>query len=204
MPTLVFQLLCGNHPYGDLKYDFPIQDVYPDFARLAMFGEQFNWAYYTVWVSQAFYQYVARDLHSYISTLEQDIPLGSVGYINPVNQEYSSSPGWEYEYKFSDTTLRLKAWTEGSTFVYLHLHLHFSLVIDEIRVYDIPVRVGDGWAMLYLTLGRTVSRKLQGDYLESWVLEHRQTISRVFGNDHPYARKHLDFGEEIFVLQTAC
>ncbi len=90
---------------------------------------------------------------------EQVIPLGSVGYINPltrkfvvlfnaidpasspepeiqripsliasgvtklvVNPKYSSSPGWEYEYKFSDITLRLKAWTEGRTFVYLHLH----------------------------------------------------------------------------------
>ncbi len=39
-----------------------------------------------------------------------------------VNPKYSSSPGWEYEYKFSDITLRLQAWIEGRTFVYLHLH----------------------------------------------------------------------------------
>ncbi len=71
-------------------------------------------------------------------------------------------------------------------------------------MYDIPVGVDDGWAMLYLTLGRAVSRKLQGDHLENWLLEHRQTIRDVFGNDHPYARKHLDLGEETFMLQASC
>ncbi|SJL01368.1 uncharacterized protein ARMOST_04689 [Armillaria ostoyae] len=187
------------------KYDFPIQDVHPDVGRLAMFGEQFNRAY------GSHRHPIIRDLHSYISMLEQVIPLGSVGYINPltkkfvvlfnaidpasspepeiqgipsliasgvtklvVNPKYSSSPGWEYEYKFSDITLRLQAWIEGRS------------------VYDIPAGVDDGWAMLYLTLGRAVSRELQGDHLESWLLEHQQTIRDVFGNDHPYARKHLD------------
>lgn len=150
------------------KVRFSIQDVHPDVGRLAMFGEQFNRTYgyhrhpisMSVYSSVApFTNSVARDLHSYISMFEQVIPLGSVGYINPltrkfvvlfnaidpasspepeiqripsliasgvtklvVNPKYSSSPGWEYEYKFSDITLRLQAWIEGRTFVYLHLH----------------------------------------------------------------------------------
>ncbi|KAG7446005.1 uncharacterized protein BT62DRAFT_1076408 [Guyanagaster necrorhizus] len=63
------------------RCDFPIQDVEPDFVRLAMFDEQFSRAY-------GYHRYVERRGHCYISTFEQVIPLCSVGYINPLTRKF--------------------------------------------------------------------------------------------------------------------
>ncbi|PBK73108.1 hypothetical protein ARMSODRAFT_953573 [Armillaria solidipes] len=143
--------------------------------------------------------------------LEQVIPLGSVGYIDPLTRkfiilfnaidpvvsstvpriqcipsllkkgvtkmtedpDYSSSPAWDYEYKTTDILRKLGAWTSGRS------------------VYSIPMGY-DREAMLFLALGRAFSREIVGDYFDEWLHEHRQTITDVFGDDHPLIRKHLD------------
>ncbi|KAG7446125.1 uncharacterized protein BT62DRAFT_932488 [Guyanagaster necrorhizus] len=141
---------------------------------------------------------------------EQYIPLGSVGYIDPFSKKfvilfnainpassteprinripslledgqtklvmdpkYSPSPAWDYEYKKSDILRKLGAWTQGRS-VY---SIPFACNIEE---------------QLYLGLGRAISQELVGDQFENWLSEHQQTITDVFGDHHPYIRKHLE------------
>ncbi|KAK0467832.1 uncharacterized protein EV420DRAFT_1684490 [Desarmillaria tabescens] len=189
------------------EYNYPDQEVGPDFVRCVMFGERMLWSS----LLSRSYPIGLRVRECYISMLEQVIPLGSVGYIGPLtrkfivlfnaidpvassteprihripsllkkgvtklteNPNYSSSPGWDYEYKRTDILRMLGAWSRGRS------------------VYSIPLGFDMG-ALLFLALGRAFSRELVGDYFEEWLYEQRQTITDVFGDDHPFIRRHLD------------
>ncbi|KAK0195137.1 hypothetical protein F5146DRAFT_273486 [Armillaria mellea] len=46
--------------------------------------------------------------------------------------------------------------------------------------------------LLFLTLERACSKELIGTHFEAWLLDHKQKILDIFGEEHPYIRKRLD------------
>ncbi|KAK0231288.1 hypothetical protein IW262DRAFT_1343307 [Armillaria fumosa] len=188
------------------SHNYPIQEFPgPEFARRVMFGERMS---RSSLISRC-YPIAGFYAHRrYISMFEQVIPLGSVGYIDPLTRKfiilfnaidpvvsstepriqcipslltkgvtkltadpgYSSSPAWDYEYETTDILCKLGAWTSGRS-----------------------IRMGyDKKGVLYLVLGRAFSREIVGEHFGEWLHEHRKTITDVFGDDHPFIRKHLD------------
>ncbi|KAK0464245.1 uncharacterized protein EV420DRAFT_1637809 [Desarmillaria tabescens] len=189
------------------KYDFPFLDVRrDDYARRAMFGE--SW-----WLHRP---YCCLSSHFF---LKQVIPVGSVGYINPltrkfvvlfnaidpasstdqriqsipsllesgvtkliVDPNYSSFPDWDCEpIASSDNGVYSEAWDD----------VLFCLGLFSPTDGSVPVTCGT-LESLCLAVGRGFSRELVGTHFDSWFLEHEQTILDVFGEDHPYIRRHLD------------
>ncbi|SJL01228.1 uncharacterized protein ARMOST_04546 [Armillaria ostoyae] len=186
-------------------YNYPAEDMGTEFFSHFMFGEREFYGTSLIRGQDSRFPFHKR----YISMFEQVIPLGSVGYIHPfskkfvvlfnaidpsssgeprincipsllkenqtkviTNPKYSPSPAWDYEYKKSDILRKLGAWTMGRS---------------------IPVAFNIA-RILYLGLGRAISRELVGDESEIWLSEHRQTITDVFGADHPYIRDYLGLG----------
>ncbi|KAK0448043.1 hypothetical protein EV421DRAFT_109954 [Armillaria borealis] len=189
-------------------YNYPAEDTGTEYFSHFMFGEREISGTSLIRGQDSRFPCHKR----YISMFEQVIPLGSVGYIHPfskkfvvlfnaidpsssgeprikcipsllkedqtkviTNPKYSPSPAWDYEYKKSDILRKLGAWTMGRS------------------VYSIPMAFNIG-SMLYLGLGRAISRELVGDESEIWLSEHRQMITDVFGADHPYIRDYLGLG----------
>ncbi|KAK0455775.1 uncharacterized protein EV420DRAFT_559541 [Desarmillaria tabescens] len=184
-----------------VTYDYPVQDVGPEFLSRVMFGERGSWPFL-----------MGRDdiwNHGYSPMFEQVIPLGSVGYIDPFSKKfvilfnaidpassteprirripsilkwgrtkvvtdtkYSPSPAWDHEYKKPGILGKLGVLTKERSS----------------RVPSIPL----GYSVkqnLHLGLGRAISRQLVGDKL--WSRKHRQTITDVFGEHHPRIRQHM-------------
>ncbi|KAK0226987.1 hypothetical protein EDD85DRAFT_155361 [Armillaria nabsnona] len=191
-------------------YDYPAEDMGTEYISRVMFDEREFSGTSLIRGSglDSCFPYHNR----YISMFEQVIPLGSVGYIHPfskkfvvlfnafdpassgearincipsllkegqtkmiANPKYSPFPAWDYEYKKSDILRKLGAWTMGRS------------------VYSIPVALNIA-GILYLGLGRAISRELVGDQAEIWLSEHQQTIMDVFGADHPYIRDYHGLG----------
>ncbi len=71
-------------------------------------------------------------------------------------------------------------------------------ILDVLLAIDQPVSstVGDlRPEQLYLSLGRAFCKELVGTHFETWLLDHKQKILDIFGDEHPYIRKRLDLGE---------
>ncbi|SJL04382.1 uncharacterized protein ARMOST_07748 [Armillaria ostoyae] len=183
-------------------YNHRQQCVGPQFALRVMFGERLDW------LSFQDDKWYPIDYDNYIPMLEQVIPLGSVGYIDPLTRKFvflfnamdpassmepriqripsilkkgvaevledpGYSPPWDYAYNKFDILHKLDAWTRGRS------------------VYSIPLAL-DMDRTLCLALGRASRRVLEDNQIKKWLTEHRQTITDVFGDDHPYIRKRLD------------
>ncbi|KAK0240444.1 hypothetical protein EDD85DRAFT_488858 [Armillaria nabsnona] len=189
------------HLLTPTTYHHRKQYVGPQFALRVMFGEQLDWLSFQ-------FDSWPIDYKPYIPMLEQVIPLGSVGYIDPLTRKFVflfnamepassmesriqripsilkkgvaevledpgySSP-WDYAYNKFDILHKLDAWTRGRS------------------VYSIPLAL-DTDRTLCLALGRASRRVLEDNEIKNWLAEHRQTITDVFGDDHPYIRKRLD------------
>ncbi len=54
--------------------------------------------------------------------------------------------------------------------------------------------------LLFLTLGRACSKELVGTHFEAWLLDHKQQILDIFGDEHPYIRKRLELGVVVSLL----
>ncbi|KAK0452015.1 uncharacterized protein EV420DRAFT_702692 [Desarmillaria tabescens] len=105
------------------------------------------------------------------------------------NLKYSPSLAWDYEYKKSDILRKLGAWTKGRSFVFLYYKC--LPVSHRSRVYTIPL-AHNLPRTLNLGLGHAICRELVGDQFGDWLSEHRQTVTDVFGDHHPYIRNHLE------------
>ncbi|PBK74712.1 hypothetical protein ARMSODRAFT_950741 [Armillaria solidipes] len=171
-----------------------------------MFGDQYSRAY---WIHRSYIEdYTNRE----IPMLEQVIPLGSVGYIDPltrkfivffnaidpgesstdarlgsipsllesgvtklvVNPKHSPGPPWDREYASFDPRPFLTALNQMTS-----------------KLYNIPVGL-DRPEELFLTLGRACRTDLVGTHFETWLLNYKQKILDIFGDEHPYIRKRLD------------
>ncbi|PBK96531.1 hypothetical protein ARMGADRAFT_1061174 [Armillaria gallica] len=186
-------------------YNHRQQYVGPQFALRVMFGQRLDW---TSFQNDNWYPSNLCYHEYYIPMLEQVIPLGSVGYTDPLTRKFvflfnamdpassmepriqripsilkkgvaevledpGYSPPWDYAYNKFDILHKLDAWTRGRS------------------VYTIPLAL-DMDRTLCLALGRASRRVLEDNQIKNWLAEHRQTITDVFGDDHPYIRKRLD------------
>ncbi|KAK0455763.1 uncharacterized protein EV420DRAFT_1644541 [Desarmillaria tabescens] len=181
-------------------YDYPVQDVGPEFLSRVMFGERELWPFLAgsddIWND------------GYFPMFEQVIPLGSVGYIDPFSKKfvtlfnainpassaeprirripsilkwgrtkvvtdtkYSPSPAWDHQYKKPGILGKL------------------GVLTKETSVPSIPLKFTVK-QKLHLGLGRAISRQLVGDR-RGWSRKHRQTITDVFGERHPHIRQHM-------------
>ncbi|KAK0244352.1 hypothetical protein EDD85DRAFT_195580 [Armillaria nabsnona] len=198
-----------------IKKNDPLQyeTVEPDFACRVMFGSEYSRAH---WIHRSYIEdYTNRD----IPMLEQLIPLGSVGYVDPltknfivlfnaidpgeestdarldsipsllesgmsklvVNPKHSPGPPWDHECAIFDSRPFLRALNQMTS------------------LHNIPVGL-DRPEELFLTLGRACLTELVGTHFETWLLNHKQKILDIFGDEHPYIRKRLDLGETVSVL----
>ncbi|KAK0441638.1 hypothetical protein EV421DRAFT_633509 [Armillaria borealis] len=188
-------------------YNFPFLDVRRDYACRAMFGNDSSW-----WLHKTYHSF-RGDVHRDIPMFEQVIPVGSVGYINPFTRKFvvlfngidptsstdqriksipsllesgvtklifdpkiSSFPDWGREYTLSDISdvgALFGAWIDGRT------------------VHSVPFDC-DRSEWLCLAVGQVFARELVGSHFDSWLLEHKETILDVFGDDHPFVRRRLD------------
>ncbi|KAK0236750.1 hypothetical protein EDD85DRAFT_585128 [Armillaria nabsnona] len=197
--------VCSSISFIKKSYCFPYQDIGLDFVYRCMIGEPRD---------ETYLRY-GSDADVYISTLEQAIPVGSVGYVDPLSRKFiilfsAIDPTSSTEPRIRDIASLLEyeavklivdpnyspnlRWdckhtflTNGRAFVYPFLPTTLSL--NESRPYDIHVGHGSSYPMLHLTLGRALARNLIGTHFDNWFLEHKQTIFDAFEDGHPQIRK---------------
>ncbi|KAK0463063.1 uncharacterized protein EV420DRAFT_1745596 [Desarmillaria tabescens] len=188
------------------EWDFPDQDIGLDFVNRCMFGERRN----SGWSRWYYSPCSTKSTDHYIPMFEQVIPVGSVGYIDPLTRKFiilfnAIDPTSSVEPRIHEIASLL----EGET-TKLIVDPNYSPVLgweykrtlintDALRafmeqrsIYDILVGLGRSSATLYLTLGQAFARHLIGTHFDSWFRQHIQTILDVFREDHPYIRKGLD------------
>ncbi|KAK0441164.1 uncharacterized protein EV420DRAFT_1752571 [Desarmillaria tabescens] len=187
------------------SYNYRKQYVGAKFALQAMFGERLDWLSF-----QINKQYPASSHYykNYIPMLEQVIPLGSVGYTDPLTKKFvvlfkAIDPTSSNELRIHSIPSILKM---GGTKVIEDPE--YSLAWDhEYQKFDILRKLG-AWTKgrseysvplgldvdktLCLSLGRALCQELEGDQFKKWLIEYRQIIMDVFGDSHPYIRKRLD------------
>ncbi len=151
---------------------------------------------------------------------EQVIPLGSVGYIDPFSKKFvvlfnaldpatSTEPRIHHIPSILQTRgtklvtpsawgvlRKIGAWIKGISCVFLCCK--YLSVPERNGVYSIPLPF-DTEQVLYLWLGRAISRELVGNNLKIWLRTHQTAITDVFRDHHPYIQKHLALGEGIFL-----
>ncbi|KAK0432151.1 hypothetical protein EV421DRAFT_123531 [Armillaria borealis] len=198
--------VCSSISFIEKLYDFPDQDPGLDFVYHCMFGERRN----SGWLRWYYGPHFGESPDNYIPILEQVIPVGSVGYIDPLSRKFiilfnAIDPTSSTEPRIHSVASVLKGETTK-----LIMDPNYSPVlgweckrtllntdalgalVDQRSLYDICVGCGGFPATLYLTLGQAVARHLIGTHFDSWFLDHKQTILDVFEGDHPYIRKGLD------------
>ncbi|KAK0236576.1 hypothetical protein EDD85DRAFT_577765 [Armillaria nabsnona] len=195
--------VCSSISFIKKLYDFPYQDIGLDFVYRCMFGEQRNWP-------RSRWYYISRfgeDADIYVSTLEQVIPVGSVGYVDPLSRKFiilfnAIDPTSSTEPRIRDmgsllervaTKLILNP-NYSPNLGWDRKHTITSAVIPLYWPYDIHVGHGDECPILHLALGRALARHLVGTHFDSWFLEHKQTIFDAFEDNHPYIRQGLELG----------
>ncbi|KAK0451995.1 uncharacterized protein EV420DRAFT_1482337 [Desarmillaria tabescens] len=131
----------------------------------------------------------------YIPMFEQSIPLGSVGYIHPFSKKFivlfnAIDPASSAEPRINRIPSLLK---DGHIKVTTNPKYSPSLAWDyEYKKSDILHKLGAWTKGRSLGLGRAICRELVGDQFGDWLSEHRQTITDVFGDHHPYICNHLE------------
>ncbi|KAK0441182.1 uncharacterized protein EV420DRAFT_1580807 [Desarmillaria tabescens] len=187
------------------SYDYRRQYVGPEFAPRVMFGERLDWSSFQTskWypIDLSYYKY-------YIPMLEQVIPLGSVGYIDPLTRKFvvlfnAIDPTTSNDLRIPSIPSILEmggtkviedpwyssAWDYAyNKFDILH---KLGAWTKGRSVYSIPLGL-DMDKTLCLGLGRAFRRDFEGNQFKNWLTEHRQIIMDVFGDDHPYIRKRVD------------
>ncbi|KAK0463036.1 uncharacterized protein EV420DRAFT_1639121 [Desarmillaria tabescens] len=206
-PVIVKQIaVCSSISVIKEWYDFPRQDIGLDFVYRCMFGERRN----SDWLRWYYGSRSGISTAHNIPMLEQVIPVGSVGYIDPLSRKFiilfnAIDPTSSTEPRIHEIASLL----EGET-TKLIIDPNYSPVLEwdckrtlfntdalgafmeQRSIYDILVGLGCSSATLYLALGRAFARHLIGTHFDSWFLEHKQKILDVFEDDHPYIRKGLE------------
>ncbi|SJL01170.1 uncharacterized protein ARMOST_04488 [Armillaria ostoyae] len=129
---------------------------------------------------------------------EQVIPVGSVGYIDPMTTKFivlfnAIDPGSSTDGRLDSIPSLLDG---GATKLVVNPN-YSSSVWDEDHgthfesLYDIIVGEFQPEHQ-YISLGRACCKELVGTHFETWALDHKQKILDIFGDEHPYIRKRLD------------
>ncbi|KAK0497816.1 hypothetical protein EDD18DRAFT_1159480, partial [Armillaria luteobubalina] len=195
--------------YIKKSYDFPGQEIGIDFVHHCMFGERRkSEVFYLRW-----YFCPRFSLDHYIPMFEQVIPVGSVGYIDPLSRKFiilfnAIDPTSSTEPRLHGVASLLEGQTTKLIvdpnyspvlgWEYKRTLLNsdaLGALIEQRSLYDIPAGCGGFPARLFLTLGHAVARYLIGSNFDSWFLEHKETILDMFEDNHPYIRKGLDIGK---------
>ncbi|KAK0448861.1 hypothetical protein EV421DRAFT_1900567 [Armillaria borealis] len=175
---------------------FRYETVEPDLSCRAMFGDHRTQAF---WVRTPFA--FLDDLD--IPMLEQAIPVGSVGYIHPMTRKFiilfnatdpGSSPGLDSIPSLLDsgvTTMVIDP-NRSQGIAWERDYDAISLLADWIQGSSLYTVGYDNPELLFLTLGRACSKELIGTHFEAWLLDHKQKILDIFGDEHPYIRKRLE------------
>lgn len=169
-------------------YDYPKQDVGQGFLSRVMFGEQGPWSS-LIGKSHPYYYRHGR----YIPMFEQVIPLGSVGYIDPFSKKFvvlfnALDPATSTEPRIHHIPSILQ--TRGTKLVTPSAWGVLRKIGAWIKGISIPLPF-DTEQVLYLWLGRAISRELVGNNLKIWLRTHQTAITDVFRDHHPYIQKHL-------------
>ncbi|KAK0432152.1 hypothetical protein EV421DRAFT_1850903 [Armillaria borealis] len=184
--------VCSSISFIKKLYDFPYQGIGLDFVYRCMFGER----RYSPYLRDG-----ESDADIYISTLEQVIPVGSVGYVDPLSRKFiilfnAIDPTSSTEPRIRDIASLLEY--EATKLIMDPNHSYNlgwdckrkdTFLVDWRSPYDIHVGHGSSYPTLHLTLGRALARHLIGTRFDNWFLEHKQTIFDVFEDGHPYIRK---------------
>ncbi|KAK0242068.1 hypothetical protein EDD85DRAFT_427312 [Armillaria nabsnona] len=163
-----------------------------------MFGDHRNQAF---WLHTPFA--FLDDLD--IPMLEQAIPVGSVGYIHPMTRKFimlfnaidpGSSPDARLESIPSlldgGVTTMVTDPNRSQGVAWEHDYDAKSLLADWIQGGSLYTVGYDHPELLFLTLGRACSKELVGTHFEAWLLDHKQKILDIFGDEHPYIRNRLE------------
>ncbi|KAK0464645.1 uncharacterized protein EV420DRAFT_1517370 [Desarmillaria tabescens] len=180
------------------------ETVEPNYACRVMFGDQYHRAYWFYRSSIDIFD--KRD----IPMLEQVIPLGSVGYIDPLTRKFivlfnAMDPGSLTDARLDSIPSLLESGvtklivnpnhSSGRVWDHKHPYLDVASLFGALNegksVYHIPVGL-DRPEELYLTLGRACRKDLIGTHFETWLIHHKQKILDIFGDEHPYIRKRID------------
>ncbi|SJL01161.1 uncharacterized protein ARMOST_04479 [Armillaria ostoyae] len=193
--------------------DFGYEVVEPDFLLRVMFGDQYSQG--ILYDSSYFDMYADPN----IPMFEQVIPVGSVGYIDPMTRKFiilfnAIDPGFSMDTRLDFIPSLLdsgvtklvihpkhcQAWDREyfDSFVSPHI-LDVLLAIDQPASSTVGVLRPE---QLYLSLGRACCKELVGTHFETWLLDHEQKILDIFGDEHPYIRKRLNLGEGLSLLQS--
>ncbi|KAK0189954.1 hypothetical protein F5146DRAFT_1053309 [Armillaria mellea] len=194
LTTDVDIIVCSSISFIKKTYNIPYQDIGLNFVYHCMFGEQRSSIY---WYHDP---YFGEGDYSYISTLEQVIPVGSVGYVDPLPRKFiilfnAIDPTSSTELRIRDIGSLLERVT---TKLILDPNYSPNLRWDCKYTYMgrrspyIHVGYGRSCPILHLALGRALARRLVGTHFDSWFLEHKQTIFDVFEDDHPCIRKSVE------------
>ncbi|KAK0191609.1 hypothetical protein F5146DRAFT_1224310 [Armillaria mellea] len=137
---------------------------------------------------------------------EQLIPVGSVGYIDPMTTKFTVlfnaiNPGSSTDARLGSIPSILDSgatksvinpmysssqWDEENT----NFESSYDIIVGELQP-----------EQLYLSLGRAFCKELVGTDFDTWALDHKQKILDIFGDEHPCLRKHLYFDEGVSLLQ---
>ncbi|KAK0464638.1 uncharacterized protein EV420DRAFT_1517351, partial [Desarmillaria tabescens] len=180
------------------------ETVEPNYACRVMFGDQYHRAYWFYMSSIDIFD--KRD----IPMLKQVIPLGSVGYIDPLTRKFivlfnAMDPGSLTDARLDSIPSLLESGvtklivnpnhSSGRVWDHKHPYLDVASLFGALNegksVYHIPVGL-DRPEQLYLALGRACRKELIGTHFETWLMDHKQKILDIFGDEHPYIRKRID------------
>ncbi|KAK0455753.1 uncharacterized protein EV420DRAFT_558611 [Desarmillaria tabescens] len=142
---------------------------------------------------------------------EQTIPVGSVGYIDPLTRKFVILFNGIDSSSSTDERIKSIPSLLAGGVTKLVCDPNFSSFPDWDREYGedalsdigtllgawidlrfIPAKFNTYNKSLCLAVGRAFARELVGTHFDSWYLEHRQTIMEVFEEDHPYIRTRLE------------
>ncbi|KAK0191615.1 hypothetical protein F5146DRAFT_1049577 [Armillaria mellea] len=165
----------------DLEYEV----VKPDFLLRVMFGDHYSRR--IMYDRSYFDMYAEPD----IPMFEQVIPVGSVGYIDPMTRKFiilfnAIDPGFSMDARLDFIPSLLDS---GVT----KLVIHPTCRAWDDKVLDYSTVGTLHPEQLYLSLGRACCKELVGTHSPGiWLLDHEQKILDIFGDEHPYIRKCLD------------